>query len=117
MKKILAFLAMVTPAYAQSDLFISNLGDGYRAEVNAHGVVLTSEFVKHYFIEGGVNSRVEDRHEVIYLGKSCDAEAFYWGKGRFGQANGGFVITFEAGHQIAFPRQEVPGDLSSCPME
>jgi len=116
-KLTLVLILLATPAFAQDDLYISSLGDGYRAEVNANGVVLTSEYPKHYFIEAGANSRIDTQNEVIYLGKSCDAESFYWGKGRFGQANGGFIITFENGHELGFARQELPGDVASCPLE
>jgi hypothetical protein len=117
MRFIAVLLGLATPAFAEDIRYTSSYGDLYFAEVNEHGVVLTSEFIKHYYIEAGAQSDIEDRHEVIYLGKSCDAEAYYWGKGRFGQANGGFIITFEGGHQIGFPRQELIAGLTSCPLE
>ncbi|MEO8530377.1 MAG: hypothetical protein ABI459_04090 [Deltaproteobacteria bacterium] len=116
-RTLIALACLATPVLAQDTLYYSSLGDGYAAEVNANGVIFTSEYPKHYFMEDGVNSRIETRPEVIYLGKSCDAESFYWGKGRFGQANGGFLITFENGHELGFARQELPGDVASCPLE
>lgn len=43
---------------------------------------------------------------VIYLGKSCDSLSTKYGKGTWGRAKGGFIISFR--HlSISFPKQEL----------
>lgn len=55
------------------------------------------------------------KNETIYIGKKCDAYSKKYGKGHWGWANGGVLISF-AKKQIGFPRQESPFSDSRCPL-
>ena len=101
-----AALLMPLAALVQDGGYISNFGDEYSLEQNANGAVLRSRYPKAWFIEGGANSRVEHGIDVIYLGKSCDAEHPIWGQGKWWWANGGFGVDLD-GLNYRFPRQEI----------
>ena len=107
MIRLLALLLFCLPGTAFAN-FISSDGDAYEAEANASGVVLTSLYPKFRFIEAGAASRVIEGREKLYLGKACDAFAEPFGNGTWGWANGGFILTFDGGKRLAFPRQEPP---------
>lgn len=99
-----ALAAGIASAKAQ---YVSSEGHSYTSSCNASGYVFSSEYPVSRFIEGGAASRIEKGTEVIYLGKSCDASNKVLGSGKWCWANGGFVIEFEAGSRLGFPRQEL----------
>lgn len=70
-------------------------GGTWRAEENAHGAVLR---------QGRI---------TIYLGRSCDAFSPQLGRGRWGWANGGWLVAFPR-RRIGFPRQEAPVSGTRC---
>lgn len=94
------------PAMATDWSYVSSLGDEYAVSANENGVVLTSLYPKAWFIEAGANSTIEKGHDVIFIGRSCDAFHKLFGNGKWGQANGGFLVTFDA-IAFGFPRQEL----------
>jgi hypothetical protein len=80
--------------------YVDGGGKGWTLRENRHGAVLRR------------------RGTEIYLGRACDARSPQLGRGRWGWANGGFLITFPRRH-IGFPRQDPPiSDLtdSQCRM-
>lgn len=95
------------PARAEEG-FVSDFGDDYVLVANPDGMILSSVHPKAWFIEAGAASHVERGTDVIFLGKSCDAFHRLWGKGSWGQANGGFRVSFPGGRDYGFPRQELP---------
>lgn len=66
-------------------------GQRYTATINEHGAKLSSD--------GG----------TLFLGRSCDALSSRHGKGHWGWANGGLLVTFDD-RTIGFPRQEIEFD-------
>ncbi|HTU12473.1 MAG TPA: hypothetical protein VMG08_16400 [Allosphingosinicella sp.] len=97
-KTIMALVAgalLAAPAAAQSQDYVQSGGGSWRAEENAHGAVLR---------RGGA---------TLYLGRSCDAWSPRWGRGRWGYANGGWLVAFP-GRRIGFPRQEPPVRGTRC---
>ncbi len=98
---------LTLPQTALAD-FVSSDGDRYTAEANHNGVVLTSVYPKARFIEDGTTSSILEGVEVLFLGSSCDAYSKAFGDGNWGWGNGGFVIDFDGGKRLAFPRQAPP---------
>lgn len=52
---------------------------------------------------------LKSKHVSIYLDRTCAASSAHYGKGVWGWANGGVLITFEK-RRIGFPRQDSPLD-------
>lgn len=84
------------------------VADGHEWELqcNDHGFKLRSTSEVNRFIEAGVDSRVEQGRETLYLGRSCDAFHSVLGSGTWCRANGGFKADI-SGITIGFPRQEL----------
>lgn len=69
---------------------------------------------------GGWRGR-ENRHGAIvwrgairlYLGRDCDAWSQRYGRGRWGWANGGWLVVFP-GRRFGFPRQDPPISNARC---
>ena len=93
---------------AQEATYVSSDGDEYFASENEHGGVMTSRYPKSRFVEMGAASHTIDGYEIIYFGRSCDAFTKAFGSGTWGRANGGFVVEFQNGARMAFPRQDLP---------
>lgn len=74
--------------------FESGDGEAYRANYNEYGVIL-----------------INRSQNKIYLGKDCDTFSQKYGNGSWGQANGGFIVTFE-NFSIGFPKQEIKGTIA-----
>lgn len=110
MRRLALFGAAVLLAGAAqaAETYVSDLGDDYVLVANPDGMILSSVHPKAWFIEAGTDSRVERGTDVIFLGRSCDAFHRLWGKGTWGQANGGFRVAFPGGRDYGFPRQELP---------
>lgn len=98
MRGLCAVLALAAaPALAEGSFF-SDAGDEYVAVFKAHGVVLTSAYPKAFArFEPWDDHRIERGPAVIAFGKACDALHSAFGKGRWAQANGGFVAEFARG--------------------
>ncbi len=114
---ILAVLGMAGTPVAAQDGYISSFGDEYTLVANPDGMILSSVHPKAWFIEAGADSRVERGTDVLFLGRSCDAFHRLWGKGTWGEANGGFVVRFPGGRDYGFARQELPAaEGVDCPL-
>ena len=72
------------------NVIISGRGVEYTVLYNKNGAVLTSTFTKN----------------ILYVGKDCDSFSKKYGKGTWGRANGGLLISFE-NKSFGFPRQEL----------
>lgn len=102
-------IGALSPQHAVADINrVSSDGDVYIVSENAHGFVLTSQYPKTRFIEGGSNSSFNEARDVFYFGRSCDTFHKDFGAGTWGWANAGFGATFENGFSLWFPRQDVP---------
>jgi hypothetical protein len=98
-------LLCLMPVNTLAASFYSVDGDKYTVEYNEHGAVLTSEHEK-YFPEDTTSDSMQKTKLMLYLGVDCDAFSTNYGKGKWGQSTGGFVIRFE--HKaFGFVRQEV----------
>jgi hypothetical protein len=93
------------PAIASA--YVSSEGHVYRAVFNANGIVFRSEFPVARFTGYGAGTSIRRSIELIYLGKRCDLFSPLLGSGRWGWANGGIMLTFSSGREIAFGRQEL----------
>ncbi len=69
--------------------YVSGNNDNYQVLYNRHGVIL-----------------IDEQRKKIYLGKDCDVFSVEYGRGAWGQANGGFIIFFKK-FSIGFPKQEL----------
>lgn len=106
MQSALVLIMASAPVIAEDWTYVSSLGDEYAVLANENGVVLTSLYPKAWFIEAGIQSTIEKGHDVIFLGRSCDAFHKLFGNGKWVQANGAFLVTFDA-ISFGFPRQEL----------
>ncbi len=70
-------------------------GAGWHVSENQHGALLR---------RGGI---------VIYIGRNCDARSPRYGVGRWGWANGGYLVTFRQ-RRFGFPRQDPPFSAPNC---
>jgi hypothetical protein len=62
---------------------------------------------RHWVVSFNSNGAVVSAGSYrIYLGKNCDAFSKRFGRGVWGQANGGVAIQFE-GRRFGFPRQHI----------
>jgi hypothetical protein len=85
-------LLSALPVYASAaSSYVDGHGNTYAATFNPHGAVLKSNTA------------------TLYLGRACDAYSPQHGKGTWGWANGGILVTFES-TTIGFPRQEIEID-------
>ena len=105
MRKLLISLIMVFGCSGAALAYVSG-GHSYELSCNAAGYVLTSENVVSRFVEGGAASRIWKKKEVIYMGRSCDAQHELFGSGKWCWANGGFVVEFDQ-MSFGFLRQEL----------
>ena len=81
----------------QNSGYVDSLGIDYQYQRNTNGAVLRSSVA------------------TIYLGKDCDAVSPQYGNGTWSWANGGFLISFENGNSLGFPRQEIDaGNGMAC---
>lgn len=85
---LLPLLAAAEQQPAEQSTFMTGSGVIYTLSLNQHGGVLSAE------------------NDKLYLERNCDAYSPEHGKGSWGWANGGFIITFEA-LSVGFPRQEI----------
>ena len=90
-----AGLLLAGTAVAAQIGYVDGDGATWRAAQNRHGAVLRGDDI------------------VIYLGRSCDAVSPQLGRGRWGWANGGWLVAFP-GRRIGFPRQEAPVPQARC---
>jgi len=89
---LIAILSILPSVYANTNLvktYESGENKTYKAMYNINGTIF-----------------INDKLQKIYLGKNCDSYSLEYGKGTWGQANGGIIIWF-ANKEIAFPRQEL----------
>ncbi|MDX3774091.1 hypothetical protein QE250_08210 [Chromatiaceae bacterium AAb-1] len=93
---LLSALVYAGEKVAEAVTYVDGSGAVYMLTINENGGVLKSG------------------KDTLYLGRGCDAYAPQYGKGSWGWANGGFVITFDA-HSVGFPRQEIEvGNHHGC---
>ncbi len=104
--------ALVFTAAQAGFVYVSNEGHRYGHQLNANGAVLTSLFPVARFTGTGAATQVITETEILYLGRNCDAFSKVLGNGRWGWANGGFVVEFP-GKSISFPRQEIDANNGS----
>jgi hypothetical protein len=97
--------AFCVPSIATA--YVSGEGHEYRPSFNASGMVFTSVRSVSRYIEAGAGSSVQQGREILYLGKRCDAYSAAFGRGTWGWANGGILVSFTNGQSIGFPRQEL----------
>lgn len=98
-KKIILLSLFLLSSVASA--FISSDGDSFDVKYNKHGAVLTSEFVKYRFEGSGASTKIIRKKAKIYLGKNCDVESEYYGKGGWSWENRGFFVQF-AEHRLIF---------------
>ena len=79
----------------QQARYVDSRGAVWRAVPNEHGAVLKNASTR------------------LYLGRSCEALSPGLGRGHWGWANGGVVVTFPR-RSFAFPRQESPVPAARC---
>lgn len=102
-KILLSIPFMLQPLLAKAEqqpaeplTYTAGSGVTYTLSLNQHGGVLSAE------------------NDKLYLGRNCDAYSTEHGKGSWGWANGGFIITFE-NLSVGFPRQEIEiGNQHGC---
>jgi hypothetical protein len=77
--------------------YVEGNGAGWTVRENRHGAVMR-------------RGRLQ-----IFLGRSCDARSSQFGRGHWGWANGGVLITFPR-RRIGFPRADPPisGSVLQC---
>lgn len=99
---ILSILTILPSVYASTNLvktYESGENKVYKAQYNNDGTIF-----------------VNNTLEKIYLGKDCDSYAAKYGKGTWGQANGGIIIWFKD-KEIVFPKQELNMLIkTNCPI-
>lgn len=100
------FLAFTTTGNA----YVSSAGHRYEYKCNKHGLVLSSKHPISRFVGSGAGTSIVEGIETIFLGVSCDAQHKVFGTGKWGWANGGFLIEFDK-TSIGFPRQELHCDI------
>ncbi|WP_298559932.1 hypothetical protein [uncultured Aliiroseovarius sp.] len=107
---LVAALALCISIFASGEAssYTSGSGHDYDMTCNQNGYVLhsTSPVSRWVFGEVGSNTYTVRQTEVIYLGRSCDAQTEIMGAGEWCWANGGFVVEFDGG-RLTFPRQEL----------
>ncbi|WP_045451914.1 hypothetical protein [Psychrobacter sp. JCM 18903] len=95
-------ITIFASAYSDSSIinsYQSGTNEVYQAQYNSSGAILINQSLQR-----------------IYLGKDCDAYSSKYGKGTWGQANGGYIISFKA-KEFSFPRQEVRMLMkTNCPL-
>ena len=79
----------------QQARYVDSRGAVWGAVPNEHGAVLKNASIR------------------IYLGRSCEAVSPGLGRGHWGSANGGVVVTFSR-RSFAFPRQDSPVPAARC---
>ena len=94
LKLAIAGCFLLPCSIALADLVDSN-GVTYKVSQNKHGIMLKSPAL------------------TLYLGKTCDADSSKYGKGKWGWANGGVLVTLKQ-KTIGFPRQESPFADNRC---
>ena len=93
---VLAAGVLLAPsAGAAQTAYVDGGGSSWRVQANRHGAVLRRGLV------------------TIYLGRACDAVSPRLGRGRWGWANGGWLVAFPR-RRIGFPRQEAPVAGTRC---
>lgn len=90
--------------------YISSDGDSFDIKYNKHGAVLTSEFVKYRFQGSGAASEIVRKKAKIYLGKNCDVESEFYGKGTWSWETRGFFVNFRD-HRLIFMGEV---DIKEC---
>ena len=104
-RTIITGLATVVLAHGPSSLAATlqvtgseqrtDAGGGWDISENQHGAVLR---------RGNI---------ILYLGRNCDARSPRYGVGRWGWANGGYLVIFPQ-RRFGFPRQDPPFSAPDC---
>jgi hypothetical protein len=94
------WLLLLGPAAAQGHgaHYVEGRGAVWHHRENAHGAILR-------------RGRI-----VIYLGRGCDVLSPQLGRGRWGWANSGVILTAGAA-RLGFPRHDPPVEKPRCDLE